>query len=96
MDSINPTTPEVNIGTSSQEMSMQEMLFIMTSYFYIVASELSQQALEVKNEALVVIKKEDDPEVAKDLEATKEYIAGVDKEEQSLSLAPEDSITDVK
>jgi len=66
---MEPTQQEQSVSNEITEMSLQEMMFLVSACFYTTAAEIGQQALEAKNEALVVIKHADVPDIAKEIEA---------------------------
>jgi hypothetical protein len=76
---------------SQQEMTLAEMMFILSAGFYVEASNIGQKALEEKNQNFVVVRNENDPTV-KDEEAKAESeMASMESEEASLEPPPEDS-----
>ena len=86
-------TPEPTPGTGaevSKEMTVQEMLFLVSAHFYAEASNLGQQALEAKNEAFVVIKNANNPEVKAAKDAAEAEVSALDKEEAGYTPGPEE------
>ena len=78
-------TPETN-----KEMTVQEMLFLVSAHFYAEAAHLGQQALEAKNEAFVVIKNANNPEVRAAKEAAEAEQGELDTEEAGYTPPPTD------
>jgi len=89
MDSINPTNPP-----QEREMTPTEMMFLVSAYFYIEASEVAQQALIEKNPAFIVLKQENDPTIQAgiaDTEADREVVGEHAKSYYESLPGPEDA-----
>ncbi len=67
-----PATPTTPNTTGQRELNATEMMFLVSAYFYIEASILAQQALEAKNPAFVVVKKETDSTIQDDIKKTEQ------------------------
>lgn len=81
------------IPNNQQEMTLPEMMFVLSACFYIEASKIGQKALEEKNQVFVVVRNENDPTVKAEEEAAKSEMSSIESEENSLTPPPEDSST---
>lgn len=79
------------LQNNQQEMTLSEMMFILSACFYIEASTIGQKALEEKNQALVVIRNENDPTVKAEEDTANSEMSAMTSEEDSLTPPPEDS-----
>ena len=80
-----------NIQHQQQEMTLAEMMFLLSASFYIEAYTIGQKALEEKNQNFVVVRNENDPTVRDEEARAKSEMDSMESEEASLTPPPEDS-----
>ena len=80
-----------NIQHQQQEMTLAEMMFLLSASFYIEASTIGQKALEEKNQNFAVVRNENDPTVRDEEARAKSEMDSMESEEASLTPPPEDS-----
>ena len=70
--------PEAIPEGTEREMTLQEMLFLVSSFFYIDAIELGQKALIEKDQTFIVILNADNPEIKLAKAAAEAEVSGRD------------------
>lgn len=76
---------------NKDEMTLTEMLFVLSAQFYIEAATIGQKALENKNLNFIVMKNENDPTVKAEEAAAEKDMEEFATEESSLAPRPRDS-----
>lgn len=82
-----PSSPSIISDTNSTE-NLTEIMYMLTCYFYIHASELGYKALQELNPNFVILNNLSNPEIAQNKAATEKEVADVESTLNAMEDLP--------